>query len=227
MDQGPSDPRARAAGHSWGPLGTPFCLRFLLMISAKFSPPVEGYSDSSWGMDLRASTGSVWLSQSALLVTFLRPQKQALSLPALRQKCTWVMVKGFSEFSLASFRPRVNGCRKPGKQGTDCQSRVVRRAQGTPGSEAAHHGSNRREPTAHCICTGSEVMTTVPGLGWTSQLEACPSVRAEAGQSVARLLCTEPTFCRAGGCIWGQPPGDHPGCFWVTTVLKKRADEET
>lgn len=144
------------------------------MISAKFSPPVEVYSDSSWGDDLRASTGSVWLPQSALLVTFLRPQKQVLSLPALRQKCTRIMVKGFSEFSLASFRPCVNGYRKPGKQGTDSHSRVVRRAQGTPGSEAAHHSSNRREPTAHCTCTGFEVVTTVPGLGWTSQqLEAC------------------------------------------------------
>lgn len=112
VDQGPRDPRAHAAGHNWGPLGMPLCLRFLLMTSAKFSPPIEVYSDNSWGDDLRASMGSVWLSQSALLVTFLRYQKQVLALPALSQKCTRVTVKGFSEFSLASFRPRVNGCRK-------------------------------------------------------------------------------------------------------------------
>lgn len=115
VDQGPRDPRAHAAGHSWGPLGTPLCLRFLLMISTKFSPAMEVYSDSSWGDDLRASMGSVWLSQSVLLVTSLRHQKQVLSLPALSQKCTRVTVKGFSEFSLTSFRPRVNGCRKPAK----------------------------------------------------------------------------------------------------------------
>lgn len=57
VDQGPRDPRAHAAGHSWGTLGTPLCLRFLLMISAKFSPPMEVYSDSSWGDDLRARHG--------------------------------------------------------------------------------------------------------------------------------------------------------------------------
>lgn len=60
VDQGPRDPRAHA-GHNWGPLGTPLCLCFLLMTSAKFSPPIEVYSDSSWGDDLRASMGSVWL----------------------------------------------------------------------------------------------------------------------------------------------------------------------
>lgn len=50
VDQGPRDPRAHAAGHSWGPLGTPLCLCFLLMISAKFCPPLRSTVTALGGM---------------------------------------------------------------------------------------------------------------------------------------------------------------------------------
>lgn len=41
VDQGPGDPGAHAAGHSWVALGMLLCLCFLLIVSAKFSHPVK------------------------------------------------------------------------------------------------------------------------------------------------------------------------------------------